>query len=113
LALDNARQQGTLVVCAPVYCELHACPGVTPRIVRTFLHGTAIIADFQIGEAVWAEAASRFARYATRRRRSGRESPKRMLVDFIVGAHALLQADSLLTLDQNRYARDFPELKLL
>ena len=36
-----------------------------------------------------------------------------MLVDFIVGAHALLMADRFLTLDQGRYSKDFPELNLL
>jgi len=96
-----------------VYCELHACPGITPEITRSFLQDTGIIADFLISEDVWRQAALRFARYANRRRRSRGESPKRLLVDFIVGAHALLAADCLLTLDKDRYARDFPELKLL
>ena len=36
-----------------------------------------------------------------------------MLIDFIVGAHSLLMTDCLLTLDKDRYERDFPELKLL
>jgi hypothetical protein len=36
-----------------------------------------------------------------------------MLVDFVVGSHALLTTDRFLTLDQERYVRDFPELKLL
>jgi predicted nucleic acid-binding protein len=112
-ALENAQRRGALVICAPVYCELHACPGVTPEIISSFLQDTGIAADFEIGEDVWREAASRFARYANRRRRSGGESPKRLLVDFIVGAHALLAADCLLTLDQDRYSRDFPELKLV
>lgn len=96
-----------------MYCELHACPGITPQVVRSFLTDTRIVSDFLITEEMWREAASRFARYANRRRRSGGETPKRMLVDFIVGAHALLASDCLLTLDRDRYARDFPELKLL
>jgi hypothetical protein len=113
VALENAQRHGALVVCAPVYCELHACPGVTPEIISSFLQDTGIVADFEIGEDVWQEAALRFARYANRRRRSGGASPKRMLVDFVVGAHAHLRTDCLLTLDQDRYSRDFPELKLV
>lgn len=112
-ALKEAERHGTLIVSAPVFCELHACPGVTAELVSRFLHDTGVIADFQISEHVWREAATRFARYANRRRRSGGKSPKRMLVDFVVGAHALLTTDCLLTLDKLRYARDFPELKLV
>lgn len=78
-----------------------------------FLRDTGIIADFLIGEHVWREAATRFARYANRRRRSAGSTPKRMLIDFIVGAHSLLMTDCLLTLDKDRYERNFPELKLL
>src|SRR2546423_899332 len=88
--LENARRRGALVICAPVYCELHACPGITAEIINNFLQDTAIVADFTISEEVWQEAALRFARYASRRRRSGGTSPKRMLIDFLVGAHALL-----------------------
>ena len=40
-------------------------------------------------------------------------TPKRLLADFVIGAHALYSADRLLTLDEGRYRRDFPELKLL
>ena len=38
-------------------------------------------------------------------------SVKRLLADFIVGAHALIRADGLLTLDAGRHAKDFPERK--
>ncbi len=110
--LDEARRKGSLVICAPVYCELYAVPGVTPDLVNRFLQDTSIVCDFLIAEEVWREAALRFTRYANRRRRSGGESPKRMLVDFVVCAHSLLKADCLLTLDQERYAKDFPELNL-
>jgi len=34
------------------------------------------------------------------------------LADFIIGSHALAQADRLMTLDPKRYKQDFPELKL-
>jgi predicted nucleic acid-binding protein len=36
-----------------------------------------------------------------------------LLVDFIIGSHALANADRFMTLDPRRYARDFPELKLI
>ena len=59
-------------------------------------------------EPLWREAAGRFAAYARRRRRSGGGQPKRLLVDFLIGAYAFLRADRLLTLDPRRYAEDFP-----
>lgn len=82
-------------------------------MIKRFLNDTNIAVDFHLGERVWRETAQRFAKYALRRRKSTGSSPKRMLADFIVGSHALLNADRFLTLDQDRYVRDFPELRLL
>jgi hypothetical protein len=81
--------------------------------VDEFLISTRIAIDFDLGESVWRDAANRFAVYAERRRRSGSGSPKRLLVDFLIGAHAILKADRLLTLDASRYREEFPKLKLL
>ncbi len=39
--------------------------------------------------------------------------PKRLLVDFVVGAHVLVMADQLLTLDANHYLTVYPELRLM
>jgi predicted nucleic acid-binding protein len=111
--LDQARLLGKLVICAPVYAELCAYPGAAKAFVLRFLNETGILVDFQITEAVWQETATRFGDDANRRRKSGGGTPKRMLVDFLVGAHALIMADRFLTLDQNRYMKDFPELNLV
>jgi predicted nucleic acid-binding protein len=111
--LFKVRSEGGLVVCAPVYCELLAYPSATKRFVREFLDETNIIVDFLLDEEIWQRAANAFVAYAQRRRRSKGGSPKRMLVDFVVAAHALLRADRLMTLDASRYQPDFPRLRII
>jgi predicted nucleic acid-binding protein len=102
-----------LVICAPVYCELLAYPSATQAFVKEFLRETGISVEFLLDEQIWQTAANAFAAYAHRRRRSRGGSPKRMLVDFVVAAHALLRADQLMTLDASRYQPDFPKLKVV
>jgi predicted nucleic acid-binding protein len=111
--LHEARQGNRLLICAPVYAELLAYPKAPESFVEKFLQETGITVDFDITEAIWRDAGRRFSRYASRRRRSGGGHPRRLLVDFLVGAHALIKADSLVTLDRERYGKDFPELQLL
>jgi predicted nucleic acid-binding protein len=111
--LDQAATDGGLVVCAVVYAELLAHPKAKLDFVDDFLSSTEISIDFDLGEPVWREASARFAKYAMRRRASRGGKAKRLLADFIVGAHALLRSDRLLTLDRSRYSRDFPDLKLI
>lgn len=110
--LGEAKQQGALILSAVVYAELLAYPKATEAFINDFLAQTGIQIDFHFEDAVWIESGRRFARYANRRRQSAREGPKRLLADFLVGAHALLQADRLMTLDPARYKQDFPELRL-
>lgn len=111
--LGNAKADGGLVVSAAVYAELLAYPKATESFVNDFLADTGIAIDFEFEKRVWVEAGRRFANYAKRRRRSARQGPKRLLADFIIGSHALAHADRFMTLDPKRYARDFPELKLV
>jgi predicted nucleic acid-binding protein len=111
--LFKVRSEGGLVVCAPVYCELLAYPSATQRFVREFLDETNILVDFLLDEEIWQKAGNAFVAYAQRRRRSKGGPPKRMLVDFVVAAHALLRADRLMTLDASRYQQDFTRLRII
>ena len=81
--------------------------------MEQFLRDTHIRVDFVLDESVWRRAGLAFSAYAKRRRRSGGGEPRRLLVDFLVGAHAELRAERLLTLDASRYTQDFPGLKLM
>lgn len=111
--LGQAQSAGALVVAAPVYAELLAHPQAQEAFVEQFLRDTHIRVDFVLDESVWRRAGLAFSAYAKRRRRSGGGEPRRLLVDFLVGAHAELRAERLLTLDASRYTQDFPGLKLM
>ena len=111
--LFAARREGGLVVCAPVYAELLAHPGATKSFVKTFFQDTDVDVHINLSGEVWARAGEAYHAYAERRHKDRAGQPKRLLVDFVVGAHALLAADRLLTLDPKRYRTAYPELKLL
>ena len=101
------------MIAAPIFAELLAHPRATGPFVEEFLESTRIDVDFDLGETVWRDAGRRFAAYARRRESSAGGDTKRLLVDFLIGSHALLKADRLLTLDARRYRTDFRDLKLL
>ncbi len=111
--LFAARREGALVVCAPVYAELLAYPGATKSFVTAFLQDTDIEIQVNLSLDVWALTGEAFSSYAERRRKDRVGQPKRLLVDFLVGAHALLKTDQLLTLDPKRYRTAYPELRLM
>lgn len=111
--LGRAKSEGALLICPLVWAELHAHPWVSAQDLDRLLESTGIVVDIRIEPQVWREAGQRYRSYSERRRRSGGGSPRRLLADFVIGAHALLQADRLLTLDSEMYERNFPELILL
>ncbi len=111
--LGQARSEGGLVISAVVYAELLAHPKATEEFIDKFLAATGVEIDFDFGEDVWRMAGRRFSQYAVRRRASRGGSSKRLLADFLVGAHALVRADRLLTADVGYYQSDFPELEIL
>src|SRR5208283_6125072 len=107
--LAQAANEGALVICAPVYVELMAYPNATGQYLDQFLASTRVEVDFVIDEPVWRETAQRFANYAHRRRKSGGGEARRLVVDFLIGAHASLHADRLFTFDPRFYTQDFPK----
>lgn len=111
--LSRARAEGAVAVSAPVFVELSAIPTGNPRRVETLLGEMNITIDFDLGRDVWQLAATSFAAYATRRRRSGGGLAKRLPADFVIASHALLKADRFMTRDAGRYSLDFPNLRLI
>lgn len=111
--LFECRSEGGLVISAPVYAELLAYPGADKAFLDHFLKTTDVQVHFVLDEAVWLKAGVVFADYAERRRNAKDGQPKRLLVDFLVGAYAQLKTDRLLTLDKSRYQTGFPDLTTL
>lgn len=109
--LASASSQGALVISGVVYAELSAHPACSR--LDEFLRDASIDVRWVTTEPVWRLAAETFAAYARRRRASSGGQPKRFLADFLVGAHATLEADRLVSLDAGRYRNDFPRLAIL
>lgn len=111
--LDACQTEGALLVFGAVYAELQAHPRLSQAQLGEFLESYQIGVDFATGPEIWQLAGAAFASYAERRRRAGHGAPKRLLADFIIGAHAQLRADRLATLDRRRYATAFPRLRIV
>jgi predicted nucleic acid-binding protein len=112
-ALRTAQEAGKLVICAPVFSELLAGPGFESQRIESLLDRAGIGIDWVIGEEVWRLAGRAFADYAGRKRRGGAAGPRRLLTDFVIGAHALLIAGRMVTRDAGLYRAAFPQLQLI
>jgi predicted nucleic acid-binding protein len=111
-ALDSAFNRGTLVAAAPVFAELIAAPGRTEAFVGSFFEETGIGVDWELPEQVWRLAGRAFQAYAERRRKQRDTGVRRILADFVIGAHALANGCRLLTLDDRLYRSSFPTLAI-
>jgi predicted nucleic acid-binding protein len=109
-ALNRALAYGGLVVSAPVFAELMAAPGRSERFLNSFFRDTGILLDWELHEAIWRAAGRAFQKYAARRRERAVSGPRRILADFLIGAHAAEGGHRLLTLDDRFYRAAFPGL---
>jgi hypothetical protein len=112
-ALDAALGRGGLIIAAPVFAELMACPGRDQAFLDMFFQDSGIAIDWSLDEATWRTAGRAFQAYAARRRRHGEPGPRRILADFVIGAHAMQKGYRLLTLDDRLYQAAFPGLKIV
>jgi hypothetical protein len=109
--LEDLGGLATFVISAPVYIELHAVPKRS-LLLDDLLKDTDISVDWSMPELVWRTAAIAFQSYSQRRLASGSFAPRRLLTGFLIGAHAMVNHYTLLTLDQRHYRAAFPKLKL-
>jgi predicted nucleic acid-binding protein len=112
-ALNAAWNRGALVVAAPVYAELLAFPGRSEAFLDSFMRETGVTVEWEMDEAIWRAAGRAFQAYAARRRRHRGSGPRRILADFLIGAHFLRRGYRLLTLDVGLYQAAFPRLAIV
>ena len=128
-ALTEALRAGAIIVSEPVYAEL-AAHFSSSRDLNDFLEATGLRLKASERGALYG-AGKAWGEYVRRRpatlecSRCGASQdprcercgsslrPRRHVVaDFIIGAHALVHADRLLTRDRGYYATYFPGLSL-
>ncbi len=112
-ALDLALDRGPLVISGCVYAELLACPGRLESFVDRFLSDGGIAVEWELGSAVWRAAGRAFHNYSARRAGKRSAGSRRILADFLIGAHAAENNYRLLTLDDEVYRSAYPQLTLI
>ena len=112
-ALDDALVRGPLVISAPVFAELLASPLRSEAFLDTFCKETSISVDWNLDEGIWRTAGGAYRTYAARRRKQRDSGPRRILADFLIGAHALQNGFHLLTQDDRLYRTAFPRLTIV
>jgi hypothetical protein len=105
-ALRSCLGEGRLVACEVVWAEA-ASMFPSPALAREALERLAVEFSPLIQDAALAAAKA----WKTYRSRGGRR--ERVVADFLIGAHARIQAERLLTRDRGFYRAYFSGLSVL
>lgn len=109
-SLEQVQKLGQMAICGVVYAELMAAAGRTEAFVDRFCEEAGIIVEWELKESVWRTAGKAFQSYGARRKKQGGSQPRRLLADFLIGAHAFESGYKLLTADASLYKVSFPHL---
>ncbi len=101
--LRLAYDAGAVIICDVVYAELAAAFGSRKALDRAL--ATINVSRSPIDGDIAFEAGLRWKRY-----RAAGGSRTRILADFLIGAHAVSAAETLLTRDRGFFRTYFPEL---
>lgn len=104
--MNELASRHRLIICGPVYAELHAEYGDISEAIKPF----TLMPEMSL--EVWQRAGSAHGQYKRRRKRSGGGLPRQILSDYLIGAQASVHDLHLLTLNVDDY-REFPEVPLL
>lgn len=101
--LRNAYDRGAILICDLVYAELVPAFDDRATLDGALREISATISPIDTDIAY--EAGQRWSRY----RQAG--GPRdRIITDFLIGAHAVVKAETFLTRDRGFYSTYFPEL---
>ena len=106
-AMDEARQEGALIISPIVAAEIAGHFSSATHQEKCLREMGLRMVDFTLGDTHHAGQA-----YIAYRSRSKDPKP-RMLADFLVGAHASDHADRLMTRDRGYYRTYFPKLRIV
>lgn len=113
LIIEARDANHRFMVCPVVYTEAFGIPGFKKEIFDLFLTSLGAEIDWFMPIETWENAGLAQIDFLARRRKLGLQDEKRVLPDFLIGAHALARGAALMTFDENRYRTSFPKLKLI